>query len=385
MDNTIILITRSSLMRMFCYQFAGHGRKVTVSASQPVIFTKSKLNISYLCLVDYELIVEYGQKCLDSFYSTPCSIPFYVVTLWQHNLYAKSEYQIDENEIIFIPDIKLRNQYLFTKTPEYPVLSPIKESKSLILYDSEATVFEPELDVIIGHSRSIKKMKQEIHRFAQSDAPILLLGESGTGKSFIAKVIHNVSLNKKGPFCAVNVATIPESLAESELFGTDNGAFTGAVSRGGYFEQANNGTLFLDEAGELSSSIQAKLLRVLEDRIVHRVGSSINKNVNVRFICATNADIRRNVEKGTFRKDLWFRINTVIIEVPSLRSRLCDIPLLAQKTLSKYGKYLNDAATKKLQNYDWPGNVRELISVIQRACLLSKKDSIEACDISFEG
>ncbi len=237
---------------------------------------------------------------------------------------------------------------------------------------------------IIGKSKKMRDIFETIALTAPSDATILILGESGSGKELVAEAIHKNSLRKDKPFIKVNCAALAENLLESELFGHEKGAFTGAHSkREGRFEQANNGTLFLDEIGDMSVSTQAKILRALQEGEFERLGGNKTIKVNVRIIAATNKNLEEEVEKGRFRKDLFFRLSVVPIDLPPLRERREDLPLLADYFLKKYAKKNNrlikgfvPSAIDMLLRYQWPGNVRELENVIERAVIISREDMI---------
>jgi Nif-specific regulatory protein len=232
---------------------------------------------------------------------------------------------------------------------------------------------------IIGNSRAMRDVYRMIMQVAKTETNVLIRGESGTGKELIAQAIHYNSLRAKSPLIKVNCAALPESIIESELFGHEKGAFTGAVSsRKGRFELADNGTLFLDEIGDISPAVQIKLLRVLQEREFERVGSMTSVKVNVRLIAATNRNLEELMKQGMFREDLYYRINVFPIHVPSLRERKTDITLLADYFVKKYAK-LNSKEIKRistpaidmLMSYHWPGNVRELENCIERAVILS--------------
>ncbi len=232
---------------------------------------------------------------------------------------------------------------------------------------------------IIGESPQIKEVMDLVNRVAKSNATVLILGESGTGKELVANAIHYNSDRKNKPFVKVNCGALPENLLESELFGHEKGAFTGAISRKiGRFERAHGGSIFLDEIGEMSFSTQVKLLRVLQEKQIERVGSTEVIDVDVRIIAATNKDLKRLVEEGRFREDLYYRLNVIPIKIPPLRERKQDIPLLVKYFLQKYsletgrrGMTISDSALNKLKAYSWPGNIRELQNVIERAVILS--------------
>ena len=232
----------------------------------------------------------------------------------------------------------------------------------------------PSLENIIGRSPAVKSLFGVVAKSAESTASVLITGESGTGKELFAKAIHSLSPRKDNHFVAVNCAAIPEGLLESELFGYMKGAFTGAASnKQGLFELANEGTLFLDEIGEMTLSLQAKLLRVIEGKTFRRVGGVSDIEVNVRIISATNKNIHELIEKKLFREDLYFRLNVLSINVPPLRERREDIPLLVDHFLKKFAgdtmRFSQDAV-KLLQNYKWQGNIRELENIIERLALL---------------
>jgi transcriptional regulator with PAS, ATPase and Fis domain len=229
---------------------------------------------------------------------------------------------------------------------------------------------------------------QDVYRLielaAPSPAPVLILGETGTGKELVARTIHQLSQRAKGPFVAVNCSAIPETLLESELFGHEKGAFTGAMARrAGYFELADGGTIFLDEIAEMSSAVQARYLRVLQDSQVRRVGGHDEVGVDVRVVCATNKDVMKAVHDGAFREDLYYRVNVLTIAVPPLRRRPEDIPVLTEAFIAEFNdKYargvrgIDEAALKLLREHSWPGNVRELRNVIERAVVSCEEGAI---------
>jgi two-component system response regulator PilR (NtrC family) len=232
----------------------------------------------------------------------------------------------------------------------------------------------PSLENILGRSPSMMELFTIISKTAESNANVLISGESGTGKELVAKAVHGLSPRKDRHFVAVNCAAIPEGLLESELFGHMKGAFTGAAAnKQGLFELANEGTLFLDEIGEMPLTLQAKLLRAIEDGTFRRVGGISDIKVDVRIIAATNKDIKAFVEKGQFREDLYFRLNVLSVRIPPLRERGDDIPLLVDHFLRKFAgdkKNFSQEAVEMLKNYQWKGNVRELENIIERVVLL---------------
>lgn len=242
---------------------------------------------------------------------------------------------------------------------------------------------------IIGKSAPMQAIFDLIQRVAPSNSNILIHGESGTGKELVAKAIHKFSHRSKGPFVAINCTAIPETLLESELFGHAKGSFTGAVAKKtGLFEEANGGTIFLDEIGDMAMSLQAKILRVIQERKVRAVGDNIDRAIDVRIIAASHKDLKSAIKDQLFREDLYYRLSVIPILLPPLRHRAEDIPLLAYGFLDKYntlnGKQISgitEAAIQQLMNLPWEGNVRELENVIERAVVLCNSDKLESYDL----
>lgn len=250
----------------------------------------------------------------------------------------------------------------------------------------ERVTTEENLDGIIGTSANIQDVLRMISRLKDTRTPVLISGESGTGKELAARAIHFRGSMAQTPFVAVDCGSLVPTLMESELFGYEKGAFTGATrSKGGLFQSANGGTIFLDEIGELPLEMQAKLLRVLQEKEVRPVGSNEKVNVDVRVIAATNRDLEAAYRDGTFRKDLYFRLNVVTVHLPALRDRRSDIPVLVHHFLDRYAKgsqiQVTPAAMKSLLQYDWPGNVRELENCIARAVTLGDQVTIDVIDL----
>jgi two-component system NtrC family response regulator len=239
---------------------------------------------------------------------------------------------------------------------------------------------------LAGTSAPFRKMMATIKKIAGTEATVLLIGESGTGKELVARTIHHLSTRADGEFIAINCAAIPKDLLESELFGHVRGAFTGAVKdKRGKFEMANGGTLLLDEISELASDLQAKLLRVLQERVIEPVGSELKKEIDVRIIAATNVNLKERVYAGDFREDLYYRLNVIPITLPSLRQRADDIPILAKEFIHKFGKGSNISISPKLMDnlmaYEWPGNIRELENLIERMAILRMSDELSPKDL----
>ena len=244
---------------------------------------------------------------------------------------------------------------------------------------------------IVGSSPAMQEVYTIVGKVAKSDATVLITGESGTGKELVAEALHYNSTRRAGPLVKVSCAALPETLLEAELFGHEKGSFTGAMTqRRGRFELADKGTIFLDEIGEMSLQTQSKLVRVLQDRKIERVGSAVPIKVDDRVICATTKDLQKLVEQNKFRDDLFYRLNVISIHVPPLRDRKEDIPALVEHFLAKH-RYsaaaqpaaISEEAIRKLMGYDWPGNVRELENVIERAVVLSRGQIITSRELPF--
>ena len=248
------------------------------------------------------------------------------------------------------------------------------------------------LEGIIASSPQMLKVCKSVEKVAPTNATTLLLGESGTGKELVAHALHSLSPRSKEPFVALNCAAIPDTLLESELFGYEKGAFTGAVKQTkGKIEFAEGGTFFLDEIGDLSMPLQAKMLRFLQERIIERVGGRQEIPVNVRVICATHRDLQELIKTGQFREDLYYRISEITLSIPPLRERSGDALLLARNFLEKFSRQYNRSlhgftagAQNAIQNYSWPGNVRELENKIKRAVIMAEQDQITAEDLELE-
>jgi two-component system, NtrC family, nitrogen regulation response regulator NtrX len=247
--------------------------------------------------------------------------------------------------------------------------------------------------VMVGESFAMRQLREQVEMAAPTNGRVLIYGDNGTGKELVARTVHQLSRRRNGPFIEVNCAAIPEELIESELFGHQKGAFTGAVmDKPGRFEQAHGGTIFLDEIADMSLKTQAKVLRVLQEQVMERVGGTQRIRVDVRVLAATNKDLPGELRAGRFREDLYFRLNVIPIFVPPLRDRQDDIPLLAEHFMAlmaaEYGrrpKRLAPEAVGRLQQYVWPGNVRELRNLIERLIIMVPGDTITAQDLAFLG
>ncbi len=267
-------------------------------------------------------------------------------------------------------------QYLRKKIDEIKHFETVFERVEDVLSKLDARQMFPE---IIGDSRVMRGLLRRVQMVAPTDSTVLILGESGTGKELVASSIHRNSRRKEHPFIKLNCVAIPPDLLESELFGHEKGAFTGATARKpGKFELANGGTIFLDEIGDMPLGLQAKILRVIQEKEFDRVGGTRTIQVDVRIICATNKDLSRMVAEGTFREDLYYRINVFALQLPALRDRREDIPLLVDDFLSRTAPDVQvaSAALQMMIGYAWPGNVRELQNTVERAAVLSQGGDI---------
>ncbi len=299
-----------------------------------------------------------------------------VVEAMNRGAYSYLEKPLDKDKVL----VNVKNAFEKTRL--------LRENRDLhrALYDKFS------LQGIVGSSKVMKDVIDVITKVAPSPATILILGESGTGKELVARAIHYNSPRRAKPFTAVNCAAIPETLLESELFGYEPGAFTGALARKvGLFEATSSGTMFLDEVGDLPAMTQSKILRVLQEKEVRRVGGREAIKVDVRMIAATNKDLEKEMKNGRFREDLYYRLRVVTIELPPLRERREDIPELVRHFLGRYNhefgkriREVDETAMRALLEYHWPGNVRQVESVIERAVLMCDSDTIRLKDIKSE-
>ncbi|MHB1341931.1 MAG: sigma-54-dependent transcriptional regulator [Coriobacteriia bacterium] len=259
---------------------------------------------------------------------------------------------------------------------------------------AEVTRLREELDKdydvegLVAADPGMLAVLETVHKVAPTNATVMIYGESGTGKELVARAMHSLSLRASKPFISVSAGALPETLLESELFGYEKGAFTGAVqAKPGRFEMANGGTIFLDEIGDISAGVQVKLLRVLQERVFERLGGTRSIEIDVRVVAATNRDLQQLIADGTFREDLYYRLNVVPVTLPPLRQRVSDIPLLVAHFLEKYTagtKRFTAEAMRMLIEYQWPGNVRELENTMERIAILSHGEEIDVGDLPAE-
>ncbi len=349
-------------------------------------FNKERPN---LVILDIEMPGKDGIQVLKEIKELSPKTPVIIITAYgsgdrvikamKYGAYEYVEKPFDIPRLIFIIEDALKNSI----TDEL-IAAEDPNKRKLAPFNREET--------IVGESNSIKEVFKLIGRVATSDASILIVGESGTGKELVARAIHKYSDRAHKPFIAINCAAIPEPLLESELFGYEKGAFTGAdKQKSGKFEEANGGTLFLDEIGDMSLSLQAKLLRILQEGTIEHLGSTKALKVDARIVAATNRNLENDIITKVFREDLYYRLKVITISLPPLRMRKEDIPLLTQHFLikhSKGGKSENlsvpPESIQRLIDYQWPGNIRELENVIKRAIILAKGNIISP-DLLFEG
>ncbi len=314
--------------------------------------------------------------------------PTLVILMTAYGSMDSAEQAVKQGAFDYLTKPLEREELLLTVSRAFERMRLIQENRQL-RQQLEARF---RIEGIVGSHYRMQEVFEKLHKVSNSNSTVLITGETGTGKELIARAIHRHSPRKDRPFVAVSCAAIPETLIESELFGYERGAFTGAVSRRqGLFEAADKSTLFLDEIGELNVNMQAKVLRTLQEREVRRVGGREDLKVDVRIIAATNKDLEAEVERGNFREDLYYRLNVVSINLPPLRERSTDILQLAEyfvaRACGEAGRPpmpITKAAERLLVNYHWPGNVRQLDTVLQRAVLLSDGRAIDYMDLPIE-
>ncbi|MCH5290255.1 MAG: sigma-54-dependent Fis family transcriptional regulator [Treponema sp.] len=288
---------------------------------------------------------------------------------------------------VFSPDFP-RN--VLCATPDRPNVNRHVSSSSHmhtlqnVLFASDELPLFSSFDLFSGTSPAIIKLKNQVHMAAASDEPVLVLGESGSGKSFTANYIHEHSPRKNGPFCSINMANFEKGMVESMLFGTERGAYTGAVQSFGYLHKSQNGTMFMDEIDELPRDIQAKFLHVLEHNSYRRLGGTKDIQFDVRFVYATNSNLRLLVQQHLFREDLFYRIAVLILAIPPLREHIEDVVHFARQFASSRNKRLSTNAIERLCDYPWPGNIRQLSNTVLRACAFCTSDVIDSDDIVFD-
>jgi DNA-binding NtrC family response regulator len=387
-ESNILIIDDEEAIRDSCRQVLekeGYSVKTAKDGEEGMKFFKEKFfHVIYL---DLKLPGKNGMDLLSIFKEENPATQVIIITgfasidsaveAMQRGAFHYLSKPFTPRELLIITEKALSNRKLYFEN-----ISLRKELETKSAFDMET-----------GVSQAMKKVLDIVIRVSLSDSTVLITGESGTGKELLARKIHNLSPRKNAPFVVVDCGALVETLFESELFGHIKGSFTGAhQTKHGRFEVAHGGTIFLDEVSNISLNIQAKLLRVIQEREVTRVGSTKSIHVDVRIIAATNENLATCVQKGTFREDLFYRLSVVPIHIPPLKDRKEDIPILADHFLEKYKtrarkniKSISPELKKTLMEYDWPGNIRELENTIERAVVLARGEEIELEDLIYHG
>jgi two-component system NtrC family response regulator len=372
-----------NLRRVVEYQLAEEGYRVTAVASGAEALDRLRERRFDLLVTDILMPGTDGLELMGRVRMTAPDMLAIVITA--HGDVATAVRAMQLGAIDFLEKPFTRDRLLVAVRKALDVVDLKDENRRLRALVQERSGFEN----IVGSSSGLRAFMDDLDRAAASDATVLILGESGTGKELAARALHARSGRADGPFVVVNCAAIPENLIESELFGHRRGAFTGAIEeRKGKFELAHRGTLFLDEVGELPPALQPRLLRVLQEGEVDKIGAEHPVRVDVRLVAATHGDLAARIKQGTFREDLYYRLNVIPLRLPPLRERREDLPALVEHFLVKHAKRhgravprVEPAAFERLERYDWPGNVRELENLIERLVVLSRSESIREADL----
>jgi two-component system, NtrC family, response regulator GlrR len=367
-----------SLVDLIQMRLEGAGYEVIACVHENEALERAKEQIVDLALVDLQLVSRDGISLMEDLHRIIPDMPVIILTAYgsiesavdamKRGAYSYLTKPFEHQDLLFQIQKAIENRHLTSEVERLKVLLEEKYS----------------FENIVSRSDSMQRVLEAISKIAKTDSTVLLLGESGTGKDLLAKVIHLASDRKDNAFVAINCAALPETLLESNLFGHEKGAFSGAIrSAKGLFLQAHEGSIFLDEIGDMPLTIQAKVLRVLQERRFYPVGSERLIEVDVRIIVATNKNLEEQVKQGLFREDLYYRIHVIPIHLPPLRDRKEDIPPLVEHFIAKFNRQMKKQMTgitpqamQKLMLYDWPGNVRELENVIEYAAAITDKDVI---------
>ena len=379
--NTILIVDdERSILELLSVILKKEGYAVLVNPGTPSIFEDIEQKEFDLVISDIKMPQVDGMEVLRRVKAEKPTVPVIMITAYASVKQAVEALRLGAMDYIMKPFDIEEIKVLVANGLEHRRL--LEENKILKQTLREETSFEN----MIGKSRPMQEVFTLIEKVAATDSTVLITGESGTGKELAARAIHANSRRRDRAFVSINCAALPENLLESELFGHMKGSFTGAISdKKGMFETAHAGTIFLDEVGETSPWTQVKLFRVLQERMIRRVGGTEEIPVNVRIIAATNQNLRKRIEEGKFREELFYRLNVISVDMPPLRRRPDDIPLLIQHFLRKHCekmgrriKRLTPEVTTALTKYSWPGNVRELENIIERLCAVEERETITA-------
>ena len=379
--NTILIVDdERSILELLSVILKKEGYAVLVNPGTPSIFEDIEQKEFDLVISDIKMPQVDGMEVLRRVKAEKPTVPVIMITAYASVKQAVEALRLGAMDYIMKPFDIEEIKVLVANGLEHRRL--LEENKILKQTLREETSFEN----MIGKSRPMQEVFTLIEKVAATDSTVLITGESGTGKELAARAIHANSRRRDRAFVSINCAALPENLLESELFGHMKGSFTGAISdKKGMFETAHAGTIFLDEVGETSPWTQVKLFRVLQERMIRRVGGNEEIPVNVRIIAATNQNLRKRIEEGKFREELFYRLNVISVDMPPLRRRPDDIPLLIQHFLRKHCermgrkiKRLTPEVTTALTKYSWPGNVRELENIIERLCAVEERETITA-------
>ncbi len=379
-NNAHILIVDDdpSLRNMLSIVLKKEGYLISTAENGKAALKFLKKNDVELIISDIKMPDLSGIELLKMVKTIESEVPFILITAYSSTNEAIEAMKLGADDYITKPFNLDELKIILHKSLQKKNLE--KENLELKMELSKQSTFEK----IVGNTPQMVKIFDLINTISKTDSTVLITGESGTGKELIANAIHRKSLRNEREFISINCGAIPENLLESELFGHEKGSFTDAIKeKKGLFELANNGTLFLDEIGEMSLQMQVKLLRAIQERKIRRVGGSNEIEIDVRIITSTNKDLKEEIEKKRFRSDLYFRLNVISIQVPSLSARRDDIPTLMSHFLEMYNKRFNKSikgfhrdVIDLFQNYSWPGNIRELENYIERAVALEQSDTI---------
>ncbi|HPL13750.1 MAG TPA: sigma-54 dependent transcriptional regulator [Candidatus Aminicenantes bacterium] len=379
--NTILIVDdERSILELLSVILKKEGYAVLVNPGTPSIYEDIEQKEFDLVISDIKMPQVDGMEVLRRVKAEKPTVPVIMITAYASVKQAVEALRLGAMDYIMKPFDIEEIKVLVANGLEHRRL--LEENKILKQTLREETSFEN----MIGKSRPMQEVFTLIEKVAATDSTVLITGESGTGKELAARAIHANSRRRDRAFVSINCAALPENLLESELFGHVKGSFTGAISdKKGMFETAHAGTIFLDEVGETSPWTQVKLFRVLQERMIRRVGGNEEIPVNVRIIAATNQNLRKRIEEGKFREELFYRLNVISVDMPPLRRRPDDIPLLIQHFLRKHCermgrkiKRLTPEVTTALTKYSWPGNVRELENIIERLCAVEERETITA-------